>query len=514
MIKGFSIMICMVLMLMTRLGFSAPGDRLFWDNFNGNLNKWSVSGSGDASIGNETSDQGRSLRLRHNTVTVTNNAAIAANVPAVDIALWVRRGSDSFSEDPDSNEDLVFEYYNVSGSWVPLETFLGNGTPGEIFNRIYNLPPDGLHAGLRLRFRFLRGSGVDWDYWHVDSLEVTEEAPPAFNPPVADWRFDELLWDGTPNEIEDSSGNNYHGRANNVLTEEEGLLCSAGNLSGSSSSDYLSMNYRAMNGLSNFTLVVWGKTTSLGGFQTLVSGAYGSGAAANELVMLFDSASRFTPVISATAFNDTADISISPAPNNNQWHQFVWTRVAASRQSCFYLDGLLQGCITNPSANDANPLNIAPNGLIIGQDQDSVGGSFDATQDWEGLLDEVLVFNYAMTPLQIQTIRSNILAGDNWDGSTRVCPDVDHYAITHVGTGGGAAATCESELVTVTAHDDDDLPVEPGDDITITINTNTGIGDWGVTVDATGIFNNGAAGDGVATYRFGSGESCVDVGAG
>ncbi len=490
---------------------AAPGDVLFWDNFNSNLNKWSVSGIGDASIGNETADEGQSLRLRHNTVTVTSNGAIAGNVPAVDVAVWIRRGSDSFSEDPDGNEDLVLEYLNASSIWVALETFPGSETPGEIFNRIYNLPPDGLHNGLRVRFRFLRGSGVDWDYWHVDSLEVTEEAPPSFNPPVADWRFDELLWDGTPNEIEDSSGNNYHGRANNALTEDQGLLCSAGNLSGSSNSDYLSMNYRAMNGLGDFTLVVWGKTTSLGGFQTIVSGANGSGAAANELVMLFDTATRFTPVISAAFFNDTADISVSPAPDNNIWHQFVWTRVAASRQSCFYLDGVLRGCITNPASDDDDPLSISANGLILGQDQDSIGGSFDASQDWEGLLDEVLVFDYAMTPLQIQTIRSNILAGDNWDGSTRVCPDVDHYQITHVGTGGGAAVTCEGEPVIITAHDVDHHPVEPGDSVTITINTNTGVGDWSVSAAATGVFNNGVSDDGVATYRFGTGEEFVEL---
>ena len=49
--------------------------------------------------------------------------------------MWIRRGADSFSEDPDGGEDLVVEYLNDIGVWVALETFSGSGGPGAIFNR-------------------------------------------------------------------------------------------------------------------------------------------------------------------------------------------------------------------------------------------------------------------------------------------------------------------------------------------------------------------------------------------
>ena len=127
---------------------AAPGDTLFQDSFTTNLNQWTINASGgDASIGNETSSSGSSARLRWDTVAITSNA-INANVPAARLQAWIRRGQDSFSEDPDANEDLVLEYLNASNAWVVLETFTGTGTAGEIFQRSYDVPTDALHAAL------------------------------------------------------------------------------------------------------------------------------------------------------------------------------------------------------------------------------------------------------------------------------------------------------------------------------------------------------------------------------
>lgn len=87
-----------------------------------------------------------------------------------DLTVWIRRGADAFSEDPDLGEDLVIEYLNDGGSWVTLETFTGSGGPGQIFTRAYDLPAAGRHPGFRLRFRLTGGSGQPWDFWHVDDV--------------------------------------------------------------------------------------------------------------------------------------------------------------------------------------------------------------------------------------------------------------------------------------------------------------------------------------------------------
>ena len=42
--------------------------------------------------------------------------------------------------------------------------------PGTIFSRTYNLPAGGRHSNFQLRLRMTGGSGVIWDFWHVDDV--------------------------------------------------------------------------------------------------------------------------------------------------------------------------------------------------------------------------------------------------------------------------------------------------------------------------------------------------------
>jgi hypothetical protein len=71
---------------------AAPGDTLFYDNLNGNLNDWTVvANGGNARINNATSNQGRSLEVRWGPVEVYSDP-IAAAVPGAALTAWIRRG--------------------------------------------------------------------------------------------------------------------------------------------------------------------------------------------------------------------------------------------------------------------------------------------------------------------------------------------------------------------------------------------------------------------------------------
>lgn len=167
-----------LLLLVSASAAAAPGDVLFSDNLNGNLNSWTVdtSGGGDALIDNATSEQGRSLALRWDPVSVTSDPFDAA-VPGARLDVWIRRGDDSFSEDPDNNEDLVVEFLDNTGAWITVATYQGSGTDGEIIILSTVLPSSALHSALQIRFRLTAGSGSDFDYWHIDNPTVTEVAP-------------------------------------------------------------------------------------------------------------------------------------------------------------------------------------------------------------------------------------------------------------------------------------------------------------------------------------------------
>lgn len=174
------------LLLLYKSAFAAPGDILFSDDFERNTlaPNWSADVAAAAGISSATANSPtRSMYTRNQAVTVTSNV-INLTVPGADISYWVRRGIDiPGSEDPDANEDLIIEFLDSVGTWVNVVTYLGNGTPGEIYNGTITLPFSALHANFQLRVRQTGGSGVDWDYWHIDDINIIETA--SSRPPLA-----------------------------------------------------------------------------------------------------------------------------------------------------------------------------------------------------------------------------------------------------------------------------------------------------------------------------------------
>ncbi len=159
--------------VVTELAPSGPLAVGSCDNFERGLaTNWNVNtGSGDAGVSNATfSSPSNSMFLNGGSVTVTSNTIDTSDSSFGELTLWVRRGSDSFSEYPDSGENLLIEYFDDSMTWVPLETFTGGGAAGQIFSRSYDLPTAGRHNSFRLRFRQTQGSGTSYDFWHVDDV--------------------------------------------------------------------------------------------------------------------------------------------------------------------------------------------------------------------------------------------------------------------------------------------------------------------------------------------------------
>ena len=167
--------------IVTEIAPQVPLDVGVCDDFENGLSNWTVNASGGlAGISSATSASPiNSLFLNGGIVNVESNIVDTSNPAFSDLTLWIRRGADSFSENPDGGENFVIEYLDSGNSWVGLETFTGSGQPGQTFNRIYSLPAAARHAGFRLRFRMTGGSGSIYDFWHVD--DVCFEAIPLPN---------------------------------------------------------------------------------------------------------------------------------------------------------------------------------------------------------------------------------------------------------------------------------------------------------------------------------------------
>ncbi|MCI2282843.1 hypothetical protein L3081_04775 [Colwellia sp. MSW7] len=229
-----------------------------------------------------------------------------------------------------------------------------------------------------------------------------------FPEPVLDLHFDETSWNAT-NAIIDISGNEYHANAVNAIPtlSTDGAICRAADLSTSGIDDYIALDSTALNNRNNFSISLWYKTPKTSN-QSIISGA--SAASFNELIFWFNNSNQFGPHIKSST-NSVITSNIS----DDNWHHLVWTR--SSTKNVLYRDGVLQaGSASLPSG----VLNITS--LILGQEQDSLGGSFDSAQAVEGLVDELLVFGKALTPTQVATVYSNQSSGLNFDATPRVCP--------------------------------------------------------------------------------------------
>jgi len=255
---------------------------------------------------------------------------------------------------------------------------------------------------------------------------------PVLSPPVLDVRFDETDWTAA-NSVLDSSGNDFHANAVQV-TPTDGFICHAADLSATGIEDYITLDRNSLAGRNNFSISLWYKTQKIGQ-QSLISGSNSSNM--NEFIFFFNDSVLFRPYIKGNTRNIITD-SISV----DVWHHLVWTRSGST--NLFYHDGVLQaGSASLPNGA------LGITSLILGQEQDSLGGDFDSSQSVEGLIDELLIFERRLSATEVSEIFNNQTNGLNYDGTARAAcaPLFDHFEIIHDGQG----LTCEAENFTIKA---------------------------------------------------------------
>jgi len=289
---------------------------------------------------------------------------------------------------------------------IRFRYLVGSNADGTYIGSTYGSDRDGATIGVK-------EDATHYDQYAYDTLidqdndVLYSPVPPPTDNDYADFHFDELYWDGTDDEIRDSHWNK-HGTGYNVSTVK-GKICNAIDLSASSSSDYAVLGEGALDGVTNFTIAVWHKGTSGDDSNALLSAA--NDPEDNEILFWMKNETTFRGHLKDNQKNiSTTNI------NDGNWHHLVWR--VKNKKSCFFFDGSKQGCKTH----NYSPNTFSVESLILGQDQDNVGGGFNSGQDWEGIVDELLIFRKALSDNEIQTGYNNQNAGKNWDGTDRVCP--------------------------------------------------------------------------------------------
>jgi len=127
-----------------------------------------------------------------------------------------------------------------------------------------------------------------------------------------------------------------------------------------------------------------------------------------------------------------------------------WTHVSGTYDGLnikLYINGVL--LVTKPYSFGVVNVN---NPLLIGQ---GVSGFYQ----YSGSLDEVKLYNHTLTTLEINTIYTNELAGNNYDGTARVCPLCDANVTAGVWSLVGVPADLRTAAVKDVSTVFDEFPI-------------------------------------------------------
>ena len=80
--------------------------------------------------------------------------------------------------------------------------------------------------------------------------------------------------------------------------------------------------------------------------------------------------------------------------NDNQWHHVAGTMAKSGDDYIYsiYVDGQLDGTVTNATGLTATTLGWA------------IGARYDGTWNYQGLIDDVRIFNHALTPAEVRKL--------------------------------------------------------------------------------------------------------------
>ena len=198
----------------------------------------------------------------------------------------------------------------------------------------------------------------------------------------------------------DVSGNEYHG----ILSGPEPTWDRFGNEDGAilfrGTDHRIDLPHEVLNGRLDVTIAFWLKT-SKSGAQTIVSGA--NQLNDNEYIVFFLSEDliRFYSHGRVGGNQVWCDVEIQPIADGT-WHHFAVIRNASLGHADFFIDG--EGYTKRCGHLAYDTLKVEAGGLILGQDQDTFGGGFDASQALRGALDDLRIYDGTLSATEVQAL--------------------------------------------------------------------------------------------------------------
>jgi len=145
--------------------------------------------------------------------------------------------------------------------------------------------------------------------------------------------------------------------------------------------------------LTDFSITAWIKLETLWGINHALSVA--NAVTDNELTISYVPASDF---FRCFVRNTIVTFASASAVEDLGWHHLAFTRNGTT--AALYLDGSLYPA---SGAVPGSALVVAEGGVVIGEDQDSIGGGFETSQSLAGRIDELRIYSRALSSNEVRT---------------------------------------------------------------------------------------------------------------
>jgi hypothetical protein len=285
---------------------------------------------------------------------------------------------------------------NVGGSPTdaPVSLYMGYYTDGSRTN--------GLIDDVKIYNYARTASQVAWDYNRGG--------------PVGWWKMDECQG----STIHDSSGFNNHGTWSGAAggTQTTVGTCASSTPAGAwyngrtgkrnaslnfdGTDDYIDVATSTVYqfNTNSFALSAWVKTSSAGGY-IINRYDYPNGTDSYYYLYLSSGKPYFAVRESIAAGSHSASVYSATSINNNAWHHVVGVRDASTNTIYIYVDGVLKGSVDSSAVGD-----------VVNTGQLNIGANctrayyYGCESYFTGQIDDVQIFKYALTPIQIKNLYS------------------------------------------------------------------------------------------------------------
>jgi hypothetical protein len=367
-----------------------------------------------------TDEDGNTITSNTVTITTIQNAPTDIILSSTNVAdgsgIGTVVGSMS-ATDIDTGDSMTFTFIGGYGD-TDNGSFMIDGTS----LKINFLSDYAAQSSYSVRLRVIDAGGNVYDEAFTINI-ASVPVGPSVVPPIAEWRFDNITsFDTSASEVTDSIGA-YHGRA-----ERYNFSSSPYPLS----TDYTNDICRSVEFEDTYRhfLETDGDYDDLDNTSfTITFMAYLNYDRDGWLISKWETWSgygvKYESSTNRLEFYTERDSSYDLVSTTNSFNPGSWHHVAVSYDGStrrIYIDGSLNAFdVTNSNNND-----IASSGKL------TIGGRDTSTYQTDVIMDEVKYFDSALNDHNISIIATNELAGNNYDGTTRICPYVGATPMTQL----------------------------------------------------------------------------------